>query len=231
MNSSSKTSLQLARLSCAAALMLAANAHAGNSLCNSGGNAASCTLPAVTSGNSVRHTTQAFAGVNWTFGVGPDLVAGVRYTRTDSRQRITGARLEAVFPFAKGISQISFDRLRLRLIGGNRSGMYELGGGYSFSGQGFLASAALQGEHITLGTDLIFGGMQWLPYVGFNTLTKPKVAAGGGGATCPSGFSLSDVATLQAQPAFTNVNAADQLNGQTCFKPGQAPVLGQLQGG
>ena len=229
MNASSKISLQLARLSCAVALMLSANAHAGFAACNGGGSQPSCTLPAVSNGNNVRHTTQAFAGVNWTFGVGPDLVAGVRYTRTDSRQRITGARLEAVFPFAKGISQISFDRLRLRLIGGNRSGMYELGGGYSFSGQGFLASAALQGEHITLGTDLIFGGMQWLPYVGFNTLTKPKLASGG--TTCPSGFNLTDITTVQGAPNFVPVNPADQLNGQTCFKPGQAPVLVQTQAG
>ena len=228
MNTLSKTSLQLARVSCAAALVLSATAQAGNVIsCNGPG--PSCTAPAINSGNNTRHTTQAFAGVNWTFGVGPDLVAGVRYTRTDSRQRITGARLEAVFPFAKGISQISFDRLRLRLIGGNRSGMYELGGGYSFSGQGFLASAALQGEHITLGTDLIFGGMQWLPYVGFNTLTKPKVASGG--TTCPSGFNLTDITTVQGAPNFVPVNPADQLNGQTCFKPGQAPVLVQLQGG
>lgn len=156
--------------------------------------------------------------MNWTFGVGPDLVAGVRYTRTDGRQRVTGARLEAVFPFNTAFTKISFDRLRLRLIGGNRSGMYELGGGYSFSGQGFLASAALQAEHISLGTDLIFGGMQWLPYVGFDTLTKPKRAvSGNGGSTCPSGFTLTDVAAI-VPSTFNSVNAADQANGQTCYR-------------
>lgn len=211
--------ITMVRLLGAAALTLSATAHAGVTTCGLGGT--SCTVPTTTTtpaGN--RNTTQAFAGVNWTFGVGPDLVAGVRYTRTDGRQRVTGARLEAVFPFNTAFTKINFDRLRLRLIGGNRSGMYELGGGYSFSGQGFLASAAVQAEHISLGTDLIFGGMQWLPYVGFDTLTKPKRTVSGNGTatTCPSGFTLTNVAAI-VPSTFNSVNAADQTNGQTCYRP------------
>jgi len=168
---------------------------------------------------ATRHATQAFAGVNWTFGVGPELVAGLRYTRTDSHQRIGGARLEAVFPFDTAAKALGFDRLRLRYIGGSRSGMYELGGGYSFSGQGALASAALQAEHVHVGTDLIFAGMTWLPYVGFETLSKPKRAEAGDGSsvtTCPIGYALRDVSTITT----LDVNPENQVNGQTCFRAG-----------
>jgi|GEM_PF-2170340 len=202
-----------ARLLTAAAILASTAAHAGTPVCNaSGSSGPSCTSPSLNAGTGSRESTQAFAGVNWTFGVGPDLVVGVRHTRTNSRQRVEGVRLEAVFPFTTAFSSISFDRLRLRLIGGHRDGMYELGGGYSFSRQGFLASAALQTNHVSLGTDLIVGGMQWLPYVGFDTLTKPKRA--GGGIACPSGFSLTNVSAVPIA-----VNPADQANGQTCYKP------------
>jgi hypothetical protein len=225
MNFSSKpsVSLHLARLLGVALLALPAVSQAGNVTCDNNGT--SCTAPTTvtTPGSaSSRNTTQAFAGVNWTFGVGPDLVVGVRQTRTNSRQHVSGVRLEAVFPFSTAFSKISFDRLRLRYVGGNRSAMYELGGGYSFSGQGFLGSAALQGQHISLGTDLIFGGMQWLPYVGFDTMAKPKRAtsvAGTSSTTCPDGFTLTDAASLSISPTFINVSPSDQLNGQTCYKP------------
>ena len=201
-----------ARLLAATAIVVSTTSHAGFTACNaSGSSGPSCTAPSLNAGTGSVDSTQAFAGVNWTFGVGPDLVVGVRHTRTNSRQRVEGVRLEAVFPFNTAFSSISFDRLRLRLIGGHRDGMYEVGGGYSFSAGGFLASAALQTNHLSLGTDLIVGGMQWLPYVGFDTLTKPKRA--GNGNVCPSGFTLTSVSSVPG-----GVNPADQSNGQTCFK-------------
>jgi hypothetical protein len=216
-------SLKLARLSSAVLLTLSTAAQAvtggGAPICNAGGGL--CEVPTTVTTPGIvanRHATQAFAGVNWTFGVGPELVAGLRYTRTNSHQRIGGARLEAVFPFDTTAKTIGFDRLRLRYIGGRRSGMHELGGGYSFSGQGVLASAALQAEHVHVGTDLIFSGMTWLPYVGFETLTKPRRAEASGGSsvtTCPNAYTLRDVSTLTS----IVVNPENQANGQTCYRP------------
>lgn len=79
-----------------------------------------CAAPTVTgtqtAGDSNRDTTQAFAGINWTFGAGPELVVGVRTLRVNQRHRAVGARLEATFPFSA--STFSFDKLRLRLVGG-----------------------------------------------------------------------------------------------------------------
>jgi hypothetical protein len=96
--------------------------------------------------------------------------------------------------------------------------MYELCGGYSFSGPGVLASAALQAEHVHTGTDLIFAGMTWLPYVGFETLTKPKRAEASDGSsvtTCLNGYNLTAVSTLTS----IVVNPENQANGQTCVLP------------
>ena len=178
----------------------------------------SCTAPIVTgaqtTGESDKDTTQAFAGINWTFGAGPELVVGVRSLRVNQRQRAVGARLEATFPFSA--STISFDKLRLRLVGGHRKGMYELGGGYSFAGQGFLLSGALQADHVMAGTDFTLNTFKWQPYVGINTLDRakaPEVRQDGTLGCAPATGSLTPVGDLIG---FT-VPPASQVNGYTCY--------------
>lgn len=181
-----------------------------------------CEAPTVTgtqtTGQGDKDTTQAFAGINWTFGAGPELVVGVRSLRVNQRHRAVGARLEATFPFSA--STISFDKLRLRLVGGHRKGMYELGGGYSFAGQGFLLSGALQADHVMAGTDFTLNTFQWQPYIGVNTLDRakaPQVRQDGTLACAPGTGDLTPVGTVTDWNGGTPVPAGAQTNGYTCY--------------
>ncbi|MGE5451295.1 MAG: hypothetical protein ACM3VZ_05555 [Acidobacteriota bacterium] len=179
-----------------------------------------CTAPTVTGGGGPGEadTTQAYAGINWAFGAGPELVVGVRGVHNNARNKVAGAKIEATFPFGK--QTITFDKLRLRLVGGNRVGMYELGGGYSFASKGFLLSGALQADYVTAGTDLTLGTLQWQPFVGINTLVRPDEGKGGtpGTLTCPTGWELHDAAWL-ASPGNLSATPDKFVNGLTCVQP------------
>lgn len=177
-----------------------------------------------TTGQGDKDTTQAFAGINWTFGAGPELVVGVRSLRVNQRHRAVGARLEATFPFSA--NTISFDKLRLRLVGGHRKGMYELGGGYSFAGQGFLLSGALQADYVTAGTDFTLNTYQWQPYIGINTLDRAKAPtlSQDGTPTCAPGTGVPrPVAEVELENSAT-VPLSSQTNGYTCFLATSGPV-------
>lgn len=183
-------------------------AHAGYS-CSS-----SCLAPTVTGqvNEGDRDATQAFAGVNWAFGRGPELVLGVRQTRTNDRHRVVGAKVEATFPFTQ--SSISYDKLRMRLIAGHRNAMTELGGGYSFLGKDFLLSGAVQGNYVVLGTDFTLDSFKWQPFVGINTLGRleaPGVSSDGT-LSCPANYYLVPAGS----GAGAGATSGQIVNGQTC---------------
>lgn len=173
---------------------------------------ATCSAPAASSGGEA-DTTQAYAGINWAFGAGPELVLGVRSLHTNDRNKVAGAKVEATFPFGK--QSIGFDKLRLRLVGGNRVGMYELGGGYSFASKGFLLSGALQADYVVAGTDFSLSSYQWQPFVGINTLARPDEGSGGG-LTCPAGKALLDANTVEVAHNVL-VDSSQRVNGKTCY--------------
>lgn len=177
-----------------------------------------CTAPTVTGGGSGEaDTTQAYAGINWAFGEGPELVLGVRSVHTNDRNKVAGAKVEATFPFGK--QSIAFDKLRLRLVGGNRVGMYELGGGYSFASKGFLLSGALQADYVVAGTDFNLSSFQWQPFIGVNTLARPDEGTGGPGTlSCPAGWQLHDAAWL-LNTGNMNATSDKFVNGLTCVSP------------
>lgn len=179
-----------------------------------------CTAPTVTGGTGTGEadTTQAYAGINWAFGAGTELVLGVRSVHNNARNKVAGAKVEATFPFGK--QSIAFDKLRLRLVGGNRVGMYELGGGYSFAGKGFLLSGALQADYVVAGTDFSLSSFQWQPFIGINTLARPDEGTGSsaGTLTCPPGWALHDAAWL-ANPGNMSATPDKFVNGLTCVQP------------
>lgn len=211
--------LSMLVLSGLAAGLSATSVSAGVLICGNSGT--SCALPTVsgaTTSSGKRDTTEAFAGINWAFGTGPELVLGVRSLRTDARRRVEGARLETTFPFS--MQNITFDKLRLRLVGGHRSGMYELGGGYSFVGKGFLLSSALQTDYFNVGTDLTLSDFKWQPFVGVNTLERakaPTVNSSGTLACAPGAGDLTSVTDL-LNNAGTSVAPELQLSGFTCYQ-------------
>lgn len=182
-----------------------------------------CTAPQLTgvttTGSGHRDTTQAFAGINWNFGGGPELVVGVRALRTDASHKVAGARFEATFPFTP--HQIGFDKLRLRLVGGHRSGMYELGGGYAFAGNGLILSGALQSDHVNIGTDLTVKGYQWQPFIGMNTLSRAKAPTQREDGTVAC---ASEGETRVPASEFPGLDSALQLNGYTCVRSFSGPT-------
>lgn len=204
----------LALLCAVAACFSAAPAWAGND-CDG------CETPILSgqttaTGGGKRDALRVYAGVNWVFGAKPELVVGVRSTRTNARHKVLGGKIEAAFPVT--MNSIAFDKLRVRALGGHRTAMAEAGAGYSFASKQFLLSGGMQGNHVILGTDYVFGGIGWLPFVGVNTLDKP---------TAPV-RSLSSTGTLScANPSqdlvpvddIAPVTTTNQLNGYTCVEP------------
>jgi hypothetical protein len=199
-------------LSAASTMLLAGPAAAGILSCS----AASCTAPTLTGQSSEgdRTSTEAFAGINWAMGRGPELVLGVRQLRTNQRHRVAGAKVETTFPFGQG--GISYDKLRVRLISGHRDAMAELGGGYSFLGKAFLLSGAAQLNYVVLGTDFTLDKFKWQPFAGVNTLNRPKAPglANDGTLTCPANYILQPAASV-------NASAGETVNGQTCWPNSQ----------
>ena len=209
--------LSILAVAAAAFGLAAAPARAGEgSLCGPG---VYCFVPTVTgtttTGSRDRDTTQAFAGINWAFGGGPELVVGVRALRTNASHKVAGARLEATFPFSS--SKIAFDKLRLRLVGGHRSGMYELGGGYTFDSKGFVLSSALQADHIHVGTDLTLSGYQWQPFVGVNSLGRAKAPKQRQDGTLSCGDEQGSLTAVTDVTSDVSVQAHQQFNGYTCL--------------
>lgn len=119
-------------------------------------------------------------GINWNFGTkAPELVLGLRSLRTGVDKKSSGAQLDVFLPFLGGIS---FDRIRLSYVGGQRSVLGQLGFGYSFSQQTPLVGLGVQVPYANFGLDYLFRGTA-LPYVGLNSLNRPKTPTGGASTT------------------------------------------------
>jgi len=196
-----------------AALALAAPAaHAGFS-CNTKGAGGTCVTPTSTTINTPagkRRTDAVFVGINWNFGAkSPELVLGFRGLRTNTSKKSDGYQLDLVLPFS---STISFDRVRLSYVGGQRSALGQLGLGYSFAQKSFLGNVALQAPYVTAGVDYLFSGSV-LPYVGVNSLGRPRVPTSGASSTT---LGCTSPATLQ--PADNFSGTVGETDGFTCFE-------------
>ncbi len=215
----------LSPLGAAVALLAVVPVHAGVVLnCDDGsgkGNTGVCAAPTATVINAPggkRRSDTFFMGINWNFGTkAPELVLGVRTLRTGVNKHSSGAQLDVFLPFLGGIS---FDRIRLSYVGGKRSVLGQLGFGYSFSQQTPLVGVGVQVPYANFGLDYLFRGTA-LPYVGLNSLNRPKTPTGGastktyacdGFAPTPSSDYLFDNESLQT------------LDNLTCYVDGQQPT-------
>ena len=203
----------LSPLGAAVALLVAMPAHAGFvNACADGpskGPTGLCTAPTASVINGAggkRRSDTFFMGINWNFGTkAPELVLGFRGLSVGGDKKASGAQLDVFLPFLGGIS---FDRVRLSYVGGQRSALGLLSLGYSFSQQTPLVGAGLQVAHANFGLDYLFRGTA-LPYVGLNSLNRPKVSTesylcNSGSLTSSSGFIFVDEET-------------QTLNGRTCY--------------
>ncbi len=138
-----------------------------------------------------------YAGLVWTLNhqssYFPDLSFGWRSLKINSNNNLNGGDLNGRISFNGGLK---FDSLRLSYVGGNRDIQGNLGGGYSFNQKSLLASGAIQGPYIKVGSDLMINDKSFVPYAELNSLSKPKKIANGSSA-CPNGSTLTSVNNIQ----------------------------------
>jgi hypothetical protein len=132
-----------------------------------------------------------FAGLNWQFGASSqaELVVGYRDVDVKSDGDVDGFGLDFTFPLKGGIKP---GELRLKGIDGDEDLQGEFGLGWSFAHKGFLLTAGAQGQHVTAGTDYVFGA-GWEPYIGVNTVgdyDPPEFRTETTGS-CPEPYELS----------------------------------------
>lgn len=219
----------LSPLGVAVALLAVVPAQAGTPFpqpnCNSPGKGPSglCTAPTSTVINAPggkRRSDTFFMGINWNFGTkAPELVLGLRSVRTGVDKKSSGAQLDVFLPFLGGIS---FDRIRLSYVGGQRSVLGQLGFGYSFSQQTPLVGVGVQVPYANFGLDYLFRGTA-LPYVGLNSLNRPKTPTGGGASSTT--YACGDNVVPSASTGFTFDDEQIQtLDNLTCFEATQQPT-------
>lgn len=185
------------------------SAHAGSPNFCAVNKGSSGTCDTLTSSviNGKRRTESFFVGINWNFGSKtPELVLGFRSLKTKANKKSSGAQLDLILGLQGGLS---FDRVRLAYVGGPRSGLAQLGLGYSYAQKTPLVMAGVQAPYAQAGVDYLFTGT-FLPYVGVNSLGRPKLPNGTSSCTPPAVLlSVSDL-EFAPQDQFTT-------NGQTCF--------------
>lgn len=157
----------------------------------------SCALPegGAVAGPDSRTDKTAFAGLTWEFGgksgYVPNLVLGVRQLQVHGDNSVNGAELS----FSLSVFQRQqLDSVKLGYISGNRDLQAKIGGGYSFEYGTWLATGAIQGAHLAVGSDYLYGVDKFKPYVEISSYERPRAVQGGSNAplTCAPGFNLVD---------------------------------------
>lgn len=145
--------------------------------------------PTTTITKNSRRDNKAFVGINWNFGVRQGLtgVVGYRWARTNTNDRVNGALTDLTFPITG--APFGLGEFHIKGLSGNRSAQGEAGLGYGIQGQAFLLNAGVRAPYVNAGTDYLFG-KGWQPYIGVDSLEKPKAHTETTTVTCPSGYVL-----------------------------------------
>lgn len=118
---------------------------------------------------------RGYIGLVWTLGQSstvPDLVVGLRHTKTDSSSDVKGNDVSARFKLNGGIA---FDSVRAVYLNGSRSSQANLGLGYSATYQSVFGTVGGSAEHLKLGLDYLYKPAKFDPFVEVNTLKKPGI--------------------------------------------------------
>ena len=153
-----------------------------------------CALPVLQGENKVDKTeNRGYAGLSWKLdgSLIPDLSFGFRSLRVDSNDRTEGFDVNGRL----SLKDKTFDSVRLSYTGGNRDAQGSLGLGYSLSQNSVLGTAAINGEHIRLGSDYLLSSNSFSPYVEVNSLGKPDKVQSTQVFSCAAG-TLQDVKAL-----------------------------------
>lgn len=112
--------------------------------------------------------TVGFVGIQVDLGdMQPEIVGGVRYTKTDTDNDVTGAKADVAFPLVGDAPFVPTVRV-LGLMGSTEV-QGEAGIGYDFAGQQPLLAVGAQGPYVNGGMNLELDGT-FHPYIGANTL-------------------------------------------------------------
>ena len=114
--------------------------------------------------------TKAFIGIQFDLGdMQPELVGGVRYTKTDTKNDVTGVKGDVALPLM-GDGQF-MPTMRVMGLMGSTEVQGEAGLGYNTATQQFLLGAGAQGPYVNGGMNLEMDGSLH-PYIGANTLKE-----------------------------------------------------------
>ncbi len=155
-----------------------------------------------------RTDNRGYAGLAWKLdgSVIPDLSFGFRSLRVDSNDNVQGADLNARI----SLKDKTFDSVRLSYVGGSRDVAGNIGVGYSVTQSSLLATVAIEGAYVKLGSDFLLSSNSFSPYIETNSLSKPNKVLGKQNYVCPSG-SLTSV-TINEFGGYV-VNGTDGVNG------------------
>jgi len=190
----------LSRIHIASALLIAlvSLVIVPSSFANGNGICPNCIVPDGVNVSGSRTDNRIYAGLVWTLNQQssflPDLSIGFRSLKVNSNDDVYGGDLNSRVSFKSGLA---IDSFRLLYVGGNRDIQGNLGGGYSFNQKSLLASGAVEGSYIKVGSDFMVRDMSFLPYVEFNSIGKPKKIVVNENLSCPIG-SLISVSDLQS---------------------------------
>jgi hypothetical protein len=116
---------------------------------------------------------RGYVGLVWTLeksSAVPDVVVGLRHTKTTWESDVTGYDASARFKFN---GHMAFDSVRAVYLDGNRSAQVNIGMGYSVTQQSMFGTVGGSTEHLKLGVDYLLKPAKLDPFVEINTLGKP----------------------------------------------------------
>lgn len=118
-------------------------------------------------GAKTKHTTEAYAGLNWTLesGAMPSLILGVFDTEVTNKRDTSGANLSVHLNLVSGFS---FSKLKLSYISGKNDMQGELGIGYDFLKAAPLLSLGANAANISAGIDA-YTNPSFNPYVNLHS--------------------------------------------------------------
>lgn len=142
--------------------------------------------PITTITKAGRHDNKVFVGINWNWGVreGVSGVVGYRRARVNTSDKVRGALVDFTFPITG--APFGLGEFHVKGLAGSRSIQGEAGVGYGIQAGAFLVNAGVRGPFVNAGTDYLFGN-GWQPYVGIDTLQRPKPHTETTTSVCPDG--------------------------------------------
>ena len=167
-----------------------------------------CAAPGIAAAGPANVETAVTVGVQWNFAdFNPELVVGLRRTRTNPAGTVIGAKADVAVP----VSLLNFYKPTFRVMGiaGGEYVQGEAGVGFKAVDWRPVLAVGAQGPFVNAGLNWEVGG--WVkPYAGVNSQYRTH-RPGSGGANCAAGYAL-------VSPVSLSLSGAPTVGGKTCAK-------------